>query len=69
MSAAAIEEAAVLLQGQFEVAGVGVAGYDPAFDADGRVVRGACRILSSLLGRAHLSSHGDSGRASNLQDP
>jgi arginase len=49
MSAAAIEEAVALVQGQFEIAGVGVAGYDPAFDEDGRVVRAACRILSALL--------------------
>jgi hypothetical protein len=42
---------------QFEVAGVGLAGYDPAFDPDGRAFRAACRILSLLLDRTHLSPH------------
>jgi arginase len=57
MSTRAVEEAVTLVCDRFEVAGVGVAGYDPAFDPDGRAFRAARRILSRLLDRARLSRH------------
>jgi arginase len=49
LSLRAVEEAVTLVRGHFEVVGVGVAGYDPAFDTDGRAFRAACRIMSPLL--------------------
>jgi arginase len=44
-----MEEAVNVLRCQFEVAGVGLAGYDPTFDPDGRACRVAHRLLASLL--------------------
>jgi arginase len=49
LSTQVVEEAVTLVRDRFEVAGVGVAGCDPAFDTDGRASRAACRILSCLL--------------------
>jgi arginase len=49
LSTQAVEEAMTLVSGQFQIGGVGVAGYDPAFDPDGRGFRAACCILYSLL--------------------
>jgi arginase len=57
LSTRAVEEAMTLVGGHFEVAGVGVAGYDPAFDADGRTFRAASRTLAALLDGTRRSRH------------
>jgi arginase family enzyme len=44
-----VEEAVTLLRGGCSIAGVGVAGFDPAFDTDGRTARAAFRIISAAL--------------------
>jgi arginase len=49
MSAGAVEEAVALVRSHFDVAGVGIASYDPALDPDGRAIGAACGILSPLL--------------------
>jgi arginase len=49
LSIQAVEEAVTLVRGHFEVVGVGVASYDPAFDTDGRACHAAGRFLSRLL--------------------
>jgi arginase len=48
-SVQALEEAVTLLRSQFEIAGVGLAGYDPIFDPDGSTRRAAYRLLAPLL--------------------
>jgi arginase len=51
MSTRAVAEAVTLVRSQFEVAGVGVAGYDPACDPDGRACHAArCILPPSLTG-------------------
>jgi arginase len=57
LSTRAVEEAVSLVRDRFEVVGVGVAGYDPVFDTDGRAFRAACRILSPLLDDTRRSRH------------
>jgi arginase len=50
-----VEEAVALLRSQFEVAGVGIASYNPLCDPDGSVRRAVFRLLAALLAGSRLS--------------
>jgi arginase len=44
-----VEEAVTQLRACCQIAGVGVAGFDPNFDSDGRAARAAFRIIAAVL--------------------
>lgn len=50
LTIAQVEDALNLLRSRFEIAGVGLAGYDPSFDCEGRTARAALRLLVAALG-------------------
>jgi arginase len=49
MNVQAVAEAIGLVRRRFEIAGAGIAGYDPAFDPDGSTLDAVRRLVTSLL--------------------
>lgn len=56
LSAEELESAVVMVRERFDVAACGVASYDPAFDAEGRVLHAALACVRALVSPASLPS-------------